>query len=146
MLYVILALGIYLFMLIHSYKCYKNIECLSDIAYDKHSWIFPICLIGIATLLFIGMFTSTVFPINWFCLIPAIAMIIVALTPYKDSLLKYKIHYISSLIAFISILILWILKGYWFIPILFCLASLRSKWLLGLEMGLLGSSFLYLLI
>lgn len=142
----ILASGIYLYMLIHTYKCNKDIECLSDIAYDKHSYLFPACVIAISVCLFIGMFIISPFPINWLSLIPILSLVTVSLVPYRDSLIKYKIHYIAAIIALISTFVIWALKGFWFIPILFCIASLRNKWLLGLEMGLFGSAFLYILI
>lgn len=141
-----LALCIYMYMLVHVYKCEKDIDCISDIAYDKHTKLFPICMILMSLFLFIGMFLHTPYWYKWLCMLPNISMIGVSLFPYKDGKTKYRIHYTFALISFISAFVIWTLSGYWFVPFLFCLASLRKKWLLGLEMGLIGSSFLYILL
>ena len=133
-------------MLIHSYKCTDDIDCISDIAYDSHKAMFPICMTTIAICLFIGMFITTTAPLCWLAILPTISIIGVGFTPYKDGKTLHNLHYTFALMSFISTFVLWSIKGWWFIPFLFCIAALRKKWLLGLEMGLIGSGFLYILL
>lgn len=133
-------------MLYHTYKCTHEIECLSDIAYDKHHYLFPISLTLLVCCLIYPIIITIPLQLVFIPIITGLSLIGVSLTPYKDSITKYKIHFSCAILSMIGCEVLWILKGPWFIPILFCIASLRNKWLLGLEMGLLTSMFLYNLI
>lgn len=139
------SLLVFLYMLYHVHTCEKDINCLSDIAYDKHTRLFPLCILTMILLLIPGMFLQ-LHSLWWVAIIAGLSLIGVILTPYKDSKVKYKIHMSCALLSMISVVCLWVIKGYWFIPFLFCVASLRKNWLLGLEMGLLSSIFLYNLI
>lgn len=133
----ILAMLMFVYMLYHVYKCDTDINCLSDIAYDSHYRLFHICVTLMIGFLIPGLIS--VLDKNWYWLIAlsSASLIGVTITPYKDSKLKYHIHLSLALLSMLSVFALWIIHGYWYIPILFCISSLRSKWLLGLEMGLL---------
>lgn len=98
-------------MLYHTYKCTGDIECISDIAYDKHFRLFPISMILISICLFVGMFIITPNPIRWVSIIPAISIIMVGLIPYKANKKKYIVHVLFAMLSFISTLIMWILVG-----------------------------------
>ena len=130
-------------MLYHVHKCETEITCLSDIAYDKHSKLFHICIIMMLIFLFPSIITVLSSNWIWLSVLSSLSLIGVSLTPYKDSKLKYRIHLLCALFSMFSVEALWIIHGYWFIPFIFCIASLRKQWLLGLEIGLLSSMFLY---
>lgn len=142
----ILALVIYIFMLYHSYKCQNEINCLSDIAYDGHKNLFPMCMISMSILIFIGLLETTLEIYQPICFLILVFMSIMATVPYLDGKKQYWIHFCSAALSMILICILWALKGFWFIPFVMILTGLRKKFLLGLEMSLITSAFLYLLI
>lgn len=130
-------------MLVHSYLCKGDIECLSDIAYDKHYRLFASAMNIIAVCLFFATIDKTPESYQFLCFLASVGCIGVGITPYKEC---GSIHKGCALVAMISVLGLWIVKGMWYMPFLFCLAGLRKKWLLGIEMGVLTSAFAYALI
>lgn len=142
---VIIALVVYVGMLVHAYVCKGDIECLSDIAYDKHKWLFPAMMGVIAFCLFLGSVAKTPDERQFLCFLAMIGCFGVGITPYKDS--DYKgIHRVVALSAMALICSLWCVCGCWWMPFLFCLAGLRKKWLLGVELGIMASAFAYALI
>lgn len=144
MIYIIIATLIYLYLLIHSYYCNDNIECLSDIAYDKHNNMFKFNMIALAVCLLLGILEQT--PNQLVTLLGCLGIVGLGITPYKDNKIYYYLHYASTLIAMGSILYLWASIGMFYIPIFYLLASLRKKWLLGVEMGLLVSALTFSVI
>ena len=141
----VIAFIVYVGMLVHAYMCKGDIDCLSDLAYDKHKWLFP-ALMGIMSFcLFVAMIDKT--PADWqfLCFMAMSGCFGVGFTPCKESENTIA-HYICATLAMGSIVALWLVSGYWWMPFLFCLAGLRSKWLLGVELGILASAFAYALI
>lgn len=140
---VIIALIVYVGMLVHTYVCKGDIECLSDIAYDKHKQMFPALMCVISFCLFVAMIDKT--PDEWraLCLFAQIGCIGVSVTPYRENDIA---HYTCAMLAIEGVIILWCVRGYWWMPFLFCLAGLRKKWLLGVELGIMASAFAYALI
>lgn len=141
----IIAIAIFLYMLWHVWKCETKVTCLSDIAYDKHSKLFHTCMVLMLLFLMPGILFHTAWYWCWICLLAGLSLIGVTLTPYKESKEMYNYHRIFAIVSMLLVEGLWIIQGSWFVPLLFCIAGLRKNWLLGVEMGLLASMFLYAL-
>lgn len=142
---VIIALIVYVGMLIHAYICEGDIECLSDIAYDKHWWLFLSAMTIIALCMFIASVGKT--PDEWSCLVmlSSIGCVGIGTTPYKAEGMLI-LHKTFAIVGMLSVCALWIVQGGWWMPFLFCLAGLRKKWLLGVELGIMAAAFAYALI
>lgn len=142
---VIIVLIVYVGMLIHAYVCKGDIECLSDIAYDDHEWLFPFIMVVIAMCLYVVSISKT--PDDWqfLCFLAMIGCFCIGFTPYKEdeNIIPHKV---CSLLAIFSVCGLWCVHGEWWMPFFFCLAGLRKKWLLGIEMGIMASAVAYCLI
>lgn len=140
-----ISLLIYLSMLYHSYRC-DEITCLSDIAYDRHGYVFPLCMALMDILITISIMKCTDVQYRWLCYIMFLSIVGVISLPYRKNRKTYLGHYVSALLSFASITLLWYFKGMWFIPLFFCVSSLRKKWLLGVEMALIASALLYVFV
>lgn len=144
-MFVIIVLVVYVGMLVHAYVCEGDIECLSDIAYDKHEWLFPVIMWVMACCLFMGGLEKTPETWQFLCYLAAAGCYGIGLTPYKEEG-NIILHKLYSMLAMISVCGLWIVHGEWWMPFLYCLAGLRKKWLLGIEMGIMASAIAYCLI
>ena len=143
--FVLIAFLIYVGMLLHTYICKGDIECLSDVAYDKHRFLFPVIMDFLSFSLFVVMIDKTPDAWQFLCYLAMIGGVGVGCTPYKDKDM-YIFHYIFALTTIVSIFLLWVVHGEWWIPFIFSLAGLRKKWLLGIELSMAASAFAYCLI
>lgn len=143
--FAIIGIFVYIGMLSHAYICKGDIECLSDIAYDKHRWEFPVLMSVMSFCLFLSAISVTQLSYQCLCFLAMVGSVGVGLTPYKDDG-NNVIHKVCVLLSMISVIALWALRGMWWMPFVLMLAGLRKKWLLGIEMSMIASMFVYCLM
>lgn len=113
--------------------------CLSDTAYTVGKGVFASVMIAVAVCMWLPMIEATADEWQFLVFLSFAGIVILAVSPYKDSDFNYRLHYIGTCIAMVAVLILWAVSGVWIVPIStislwLTLREITDKWLLWVEL------------
>ena len=113
--------------------------CLSDTAYTVGKGIFASAMIAVAICLWLPMIEATADKWQFLVFLSFAGIAILAISPYKDSDFNYRLHYVGTCIAMVTVLSLWAVRGVGIIPIAaislgLTLREITDKWLLWVEL------------
>lgn len=122
--------------------------CLSDTAYTVGKGIFASTMIAMAACLWLPLMEATADEWQFLVFLSFAGIVILAVSPYKDSDFNYKLHYIGTCIAMVAVLSLWAVRGAWVVPIATIstgleLRILTNKWLLWVELMMFTLAITY---
>lgn len=127
-------------------------SCLSETYYTApRRWCFPVAMLVQVGLLVPGMLEKTSESWQWLCFVLAVGFVGLVVAPYKDSLFKYKVHYVCSVMAMVAMVALYVVEcpgklwllGTWMILGMVCFRPVRRNWLLVVEMACFGLGWGY---
>ena len=119
-------------------------DCLSATYYTlKRGWLFTTLMVVESALCFPAMWEGTAPCWRWLVVVAALTLCGVGFTPYKHCDKHYKAHYVMACIAMASVVVLYMTRGQWYMPMAFLVVGLRKNWLLGVETALLASCWVY---
>lgn len=113
--------------------------CLSDTAYTVGKGIFASTMIAMAACLWLPMIEATADEWQFLVFLSFAGIAILAISPYKDSDFNYRLHYVGTCIAMVTVLSLWAVRGAWIVSIAvisagLALKAITEKWLLWVEL------------
>lgn len=123
-----------------AYAIYKTREiplCLSDTAYTIGKHTFAVTMLTICALLWCPMLSVTADEWQFLVFLSFTGIAMMAVSPYRDNKITRNIHYVGTLLAMLCVLALWVVKGYWGVPIAVIFAALvypTKHWLLIVEL------------
>lgn len=122
--------------------------CLSDTAYPVGKGIFASAMIVLAACLWLPMMEATVDERQYLVFLSFAGIVILTVSPYKDSDFNYKLHYVGTCIAMVAVLSLWAVRGVWIVPIAaisagLTLKAITDKWLLWVELMMFTLAITY---
>lgn len=122
--------------------------CLSDTAYTVGKGIFASTMIAMAACLWLPMIEATADKWQFLVFLSFAGIAILAISPYKDSDFNYRLHYIGTCIAMVTVLSLWAVRGVWIVPIAaipagLALRVITDKWLLWVELMMFTLAITY---
>lgn len=122
--------------------------CLSDTAYTVGKGIFASAMIAVAACLWLPMIEATADEYQFLVFLSFAGIVILALSPYKDSNFNYKLHYVGTCITMVAVLSLWAVRGVWVVPIAtisagLALREITDKWLLWVELMMFTLAITY---
>ena len=122
--------------------------CLSDTAYTVGKGIFASAIIAVAACLWLPLMEATADEWQFLVFLSFAGIVILAVSPYKDSDFNYKLHYIGTCIAMVAVLSLWAVRGVWIVPIAvisagLALKAITDKWLLIVELMMFTLALTY---
>ena len=144
----LLAIIILIAYLIYAY-CKVGIPyCLSDTAYTVGKGIFAIAMISIAVCMWLPLMNVTPDEWRFLVFIAFVGISILAVSPYKDSELNYKMHYAGTCLAMAAVMSLWCVQRQFGVLIATLVIALElramtNKWLLCVELMMFLEIFIY---
>lgn len=122
--------------------------CLSDTAYTVSKTGFAIVMVVICGLLWFPMLEATAEEWQFLVFLSMVGMMAMAVSPYEDDKISRNIHYTGTTLAMICVLLLWLTKGKYQIPVVvftFGIVSpcMTRRWLLIVELMMFASAFIY---
>ena len=122
--------------------------CLSDTAYTVGKGIFASSMIAVAICLWLPMLNTTADKWQFLVFLSFAGIVILAVSPYKDSDFNYKLHYVGTSIAMVTVLSLWVMRGELVVPIAtislgITLRAITYKWLLWVELMMFTLAITY---
>lgn len=137
-----------------AYACVKTHgipECLSDTAYTVGKTTFAVTMAVICGLLWFPMLDATADRWQFLAFLSFAGMMAMAVSPYKDDMINHTIHYAGTTLAMLCVLLLWLTKGKYQIPVVvftFGIVSpcMTRRWLLMLELIMFTLTFIYGLV
>lgn len=134
-----------------TYACVKTHgipECLSDTAYTVGKPIFALTMAVICGLLWFPMLEATAEEWQFLVFMSLAGVMAMAVSPYKDDMINHTIHYAGTTLAMLCVLLLWLTKGKYQIPVVvftFGIVSpcMTRRWLLIVELMMFASAFIY---
>lgn len=124
--------------------------CLSDTAYTVGKGIFASAMIAVAACLWLPLLKATADEWRFLVFLSFAGIVILAVSPYKDSNFNHRLHYVGTCIAMVAVLSLWVMRGELVVPIAtisagLALREITGKWLLWVELMMFTLAITYII-